>query len=74
MALFFPTFGLGGIFYTLVLSFNAVAVLSEDRFLQRVGLANAAEPSFGAPQDNNVRAKTINLINIVRNIARRTYL
>ncbi|KAE9967788.1 hypothetical protein BLS_006172 [Venturia inaequalis] len=56
MALLFPSFGLGSLFYVGVLLVNAIAVLSEDRFLARIGWSPnsvTSEPSFGAPQDGN---------------------
>jgi len=73
MAFLFPTFGLGGLFYTGLLIVNSVAILSEDRFLARIGMGNSgpAEPAFGAsPDGSSVRAKIVNLINSLRTIAR----
>ena len=62
-----------------VLLVNAIAILSEDRFLARIGWGNAqqqSEPSFGGgagAQDNaSVKAKMINLINSVRTLMRST--
>ncbi|KAM0692708.1 hypothetical protein Q7P36_007263 [Cladosporium allicinum] len=68
-------FSFGGLFQVSVLLVNAIAVLSEDRFLARIGWGNAAqnEPSFGggSAQDGaSVKAKTINLINSVRTLMR----
>ncbi|KAF1819518.1 Yos1-domain-containing protein, partial [Dissoconium aciculare CBS 342.82] len=61
-----------------VLLVNAIAVLSEDRFLARIGWGSSqqqAEPSFGGGgQDNaSVKAKMINLINSVRTLMRSTF-
>ncbi|GAB7334115.1 hypothetical protein MBLNU13_g06190t1 [Cladosporium sp. NU13] len=67
-------FSFGGLFQVSVLLINAIAVLSEDRFLARIGWGNAAqnEPSFGggAQDGASVKAKTINLINSVRTLMR----
>ncbi|KAM0712280.1 hypothetical protein Q7P37_011374 [Cladosporium fusiforme] len=66
-------FSFGGLFQVSVLLVNAIAVLSEDRFLARIGWGNAqqSEPSFGGAQDGaSVKAKTINLINSVRTLMR----
>ncbi|TID16545.1 Yos1-like protein [Venturia nashicola] len=40
MALLFSSFGLGSLFYVGVLLVNAIAVLSEDRFLARIKNSN----------------------------------
>ncbi|EKG22066.1 Yos1-like protein [Macrophomina phaseolina MS6] len=66
-------FGLGGLFYGMlsVLLVNAIAVLSEDRFLARIGWGQSAEPGFGGVQDTqSVKAKLINLIASVRTLMR----
>ncbi|KAJ5374698.1 hypothetical protein N7517_006704 [Penicillium concentricum] len=65
-------FGLGKLFYVIVLIINAIAVLSEDRFLARVGWGRTqAEPGFGATYDStSVKAKTVNLIASVRTVMR----
>lgn len=59
-----------------VLLVNAIAILSEDRFLARIGWGNSqqSEASFGGgSQDNtSVKAKMINLINSVRTLMRST--
>ncbi|RDI80205.1 hypothetical protein Vi05172_g9662 [Venturia inaequalis] len=74
MALLFPSFGLGSLFYVGVLLVNAIAVLSEDRFLARIGWSPnsvTSEPSFGAPQDgNSIKSKIVTLITSVRMLAR----
>lgn len=62
-----------------VLLVNAIAILSEDRFLARIGWGNAqqSEPSFGGGgmQDNtSVKAKMINLINSVRTLMRSMHI
>ncbi|OBT96206.1 hypothetical protein VE01_06891 [Pseudogymnoascus verrucosus] len=67
-------FGLGGIFYFMVLVTNAIAILSEDRFLARIGwsASSAAEPAFGAGPggDASVKSKIVNLIASVRTLMR----
>lgn len=65
-------FGLGNLFYVSILLVNAVAVLSEDRFLARIGWGNApTEPSFGGSNDAaSVKGKLVNLISSVRTLMR----
>ncbi|KAJ5138423.1 hypothetical protein N7491_003140 [Penicillium cf. griseofulvum] len=65
-------FGLGKLVYVIVLIINAIAVLSEDRFLARVGWGRTqAEPGFGATYDStSVKAKSVNLIASVRTVMR----
>ncbi|KIW07585.1 uncharacterized protein PV09_01537 [Verruconis gallopava] len=72
MALFLPTFGFGSLFYASVLTINAIAILSEDRFLARIGFGNAGqELAFGQPRDDtSIKAKTISLVNSIRMVAR----
>ncbi|KAJ7591062.1 Yos1-like protein [Mycena floridula] len=79
MALMFPL--LGTIIYVGILLVNALAVLSEDRFLARIGWstsqpqnANTAyqqyDQQFGNPADVGVKAKLIDLISAVRTLMR----
>ncbi|KAJ5779673.1 hypothetical protein N7457_007393 [Penicillium paradoxum] len=65
-------FGLGKLVYVIVLIINAIAVLSEDRFLARVGWGRTqSEPGFGATYDStSVKAKSVNLIASVRTVMR----
>lgn len=67
-------FGLGGLFYISVLLTNAIAILSEDRFLARIGwsASSTTEPAFGAGPggDQSVKAKIVNLIASVRTLMR----
>ncbi|OCK73939.1 Yos1-like protein [Lepidopterella palustris CBS 459.81] len=64
-------FGLGGLVYVSVLLVNAIAILSEDRFLARIGWTNASDPGFGGGQDNgSVKAKMVNLVASVRTLMR----
>ncbi|KAI7151335.1 hypothetical protein KC343_g4169 [Hortaea werneckii] len=66
-------FSFGGLFQVSILLVNAIAILSEDRFLARIGWGSSQqEPAFGGMQDNtSVKAKMINLINSVRTLMRR---
>jgi len=75
---------LGGIFYIGLLLVNAVAVLSEDRFLARIGWSSVPPPNnvgfqqnydqgggYGNPaQDIGVKGRLINLISAVRTVMR----
>ncbi|KAJ5086758.1 hypothetical protein NUU61_008065 [Penicillium alfredii] len=65
-------FGLGKLVYVVILLVNAIAVLSEDRFLARIGWGRTqAEPGFGATYDStSVKAKSVNLIASVRTVMR----
>ncbi|KAH7137188.1 Yos1-like protein [Dactylonectria estremocensis] len=61
----------GSFIYITVLLVNAVAVLSEDRFLARINLSPASyDPAFGSGADASVKAKIINLIASIRTIMR----
>ncbi|OZJ03002.1 Protein transport protein YOS1 [Bifiguratus adelaidae] len=59
---------LGQLIYVMLLFINAIAVLSEDRFLARVGWGHA-EPGFG-DQGQSVKSKIVNLISAVRTLLR----
>jgi len=75
---------LGGIFYIGLLLINAVAVLSEDRFLARIGWSSVPPPNnagfqqnydqgsgYGNPvQDIGMKGRIINLISAVRTVMR----
>lgn len=72
-------FGLGSLFYAALLFVNAVAVLSEDRFLARVGWAQSgsaaagtATPSFygEAPPAEGVKTRLVALITATRTLLR----
>ncbi|KZZ89449.1 Yos1-like protein [Moelleriella libera RCEF 2490] len=61
----------GSFLYITVLLINAVAILSEDRFLARINLSPAShDPAFGAGPDASIKAKIINLIASIRTIMR----
>ncbi|CAK7267204.1 hypothetical protein SEPCBS119000_002421 [Sporothrix epigloea] len=67
---------LGGFLYISVLLINAIAILSEDRFLARIGLSPSTyDPAFGQPGvgsqgDTSIRAKIIHLLASVRTLMR----
>ncbi|KAI9932859.1 hypothetical protein MW887_009111 [Aspergillus wentii] len=65
-------FGLGKLVYVIVLIINAIAVLSEDRFLARVGWGRTqVDTGFGATHDStSVKAKFVDLIASVRTVMR----
>lgn len=65
---------LGNLVYVLCLLTNALAILSDDRFLARIGLSTSTyDPAFGAGADaNSVKAKLVALIASVRMVMRRT--
>ncbi|OJJ05627.1 hypothetical protein ASPVEDRAFT_153811 [Aspergillus versicolor CBS 583.65] len=65
-------FGLGRLVYVIILITNSIAILSEDRFLARIGWGRPqADAAFGAAYDStSVKAKTINLIASVRTVMR----
>ncbi|KAF2771808.1 Yos1-domain-containing protein [Teratosphaeria nubilosa] len=64
----------GGLFQVSILLVNAIAILSEDRFLARIGWGSSQqEPSFGGIQDQtSTKSKIINLISSVRTLMRST--
>ncbi|KAJ5391441.1 hypothetical protein N7509_006931 [Penicillium cosmopolitanum] len=66
-------FGFGKLIYVTVLIINAIAVLSEDRFLARIGWGRTqTEPAFGASHDStSVKARLVKLIDSVRTLMRR---
>ncbi|CAN8099422.1 unnamed protein product [Discula destructiva] len=64
-------FGLGPLLYTVILLLNAVAILSNDRFLARIGWsARSYDPAFGQGPDQSVKGKIITLITSVHTIMR----
>ncbi|KAF2001141.1 protein transport protein YOS1 [Amniculicola lignicola CBS 123094] len=64
-------FGLGGLLYVAILFTNAIAILSEDRFLARIGWTASAEPGFGGARDDaSVKARLVNLVSSVRTLMR----
>ncbi|KAF2468201.1 Yos1-like protein [Lindgomyces ingoldianus] len=64
-------FGLGGLIYVAVLLINGIAILSEDRFLARIGWTSSADPGFGGARDDaSVKARLVNLVSSVRTLMR----
>ncbi|KAF2442475.1 Yos1-like protein [Karstenula rhodostoma CBS 690.94] len=63
-------FGLGGLLQFSVLIINAIAILSEDRFLARIGWTSSADPGFGGQRDDGLKARLINLVSSVRTLMR----
>ncbi|CAO3693940.1 unnamed protein product [Rhizopus microsporus] len=62
------TLGLGQLFYVLLCFINAIAVLSEDKFLARIGWTVQPEAGFGNEQ--TIKYKIVNLISAVRTLMR----
>ncbi|CAK9440305.1 uncharacterized protein LODBEIA_P44050 [Lodderomyces beijingensis] len=78
-------FGLGKLLYVIILTINGIAVLSEDRFLNRIGWGSttAAANANGNLQnqfnqfntglessEGSIKTKLINLISAVRTLMR----
>ncbi|KAI8371397.1 Yos1-like protein [Radiomyces spectabilis] len=62
--------GLGQMFYVLLCFINGIAVLSEERFLARIGWSAQVEPGFGNLETQSIKYKIINLISAVRTLMR----
>lgn len=64
-------FSLVALFYVMVLFTNAVCILSEDRFLLRVGWSTQSLAGF-APnqQEDSVKARLLTLIHAIRTLLR----
>ncbi|TRM67555.1 Yos1-like protein [Schizophyllum amplum] len=66
--------------YVVILLVNAVAVLSEDRFLARIGWTSSSQTAayaqnydatgYGNPPDPGIKARIIDLIAAVRTLLR----
>ncbi|KAL7273672.1 hypothetical protein RUND412_003444 [Rhizina undulata] len=65
-------FGLMPLIKMAILIVNAIAILSEDRFLARIGWAAQSEPSFGtgARGEQSVKTRLIDLISATRVLMR----
>ncbi|KAK9468175.1 Yos1-like protein [Lipomyces arxii] len=64
-------FGLGKLLYVILLLINSIAVLSEDRFLARIGWSSVQiDSGFGMSESASVKNKMINLISAVRTLMR----
>ncbi|KAI8643613.1 Yos1-like protein [Parasitella parasitica] len=64
------TLGLGQLFYVLLCFVNAIAVLSEERFLARIGWTVQPDAGFGNEQGQSIKYKMINLMSAVRTLMR----
>ncbi|KAI3620315.1 hypothetical protein CBS9595_002282 [Malassezia furfur] len=63
--------GLGTIFYMALLLINAIAILNEERFLNRVGWSNNSRSmSFDTDSEAGVKTRLVNLISAVRVLLR----
>ena len=61
-------FGLGKLLYIMVLGLNAILVLSEDRFLIRIGLTSSNQfQQYGEP---SVGSQIMKLISAIRMVMR----
>ncbi|CAN3358784.1 protein transport protein Yos1p [Diutina catenulata] len=63
-------FGLGYIFYFALFMVNGIAVLSEDRFLNRIGWGTQRNQFQSSYEQEDVKTKIINLINAIRTVLR----
>lgn len=69
-------FGFGKFLYVGLLLLNAVAILSEDRFINRLGLGTSNTQSsnqfnqFGEVSGSSVKGRLINLIGATRTVLR----
>ncbi|KAM7197791.1 Yos1-like protein [Naviculisporaceae sp. PSN 640] len=64
-------FMFGNLIYISCLLINAIAILSEDRFLARINLSPSSyDPAFGQSADASVKGKIIQLIASVRTLMR----
>ncbi|KAI1933174.1 hypothetical protein LOZ58_004469 [Ophidiomyces ophidiicola] len=65
-------FMFGKLVYSIILIINAIAILSEDRFLARIGWGRTqSDPGFGTVNDDSsIKAKSVNLIASVRTVMR----
>ncbi|ODV73611.1 Yos1p [Cyberlindnera jadinii NRRL Y-1542] len=61
-------FGLGRLFYVILLLVNAVAVLNEERFLNRLGFLNS-QPAFGQPETTAL-SRLMNIVSSVQTVMR----
>ncbi|EEB09789.1 hypothetical protein SJAG_05013 [Schizosaccharomyces japonicus yFS275] len=53
--------------FVCLLLLNAVAILSEDRFLGRLGLSHRSDFGFGESKDT-VKSRVLNLIRAIRTV------
>ncbi|KAK9253788.1 Yos1-like protein [Lipomyces tetrasporus] len=64
-------FWFGRLFYVVLLLINSIAVLSEDRFLARIGWSSVTvDNGFGVADSMSIKNRMINLISAVRTLMR----
>ncbi|KAK5710310.1 hypothetical protein LTS12_028005 [Elasticomyces elasticus] len=64
-------FFVGKLFYVVILLINAIAILSEDRFLARIGWGRSQPDAFGTSYDStSIKARSVDLIASVRTVMR----
>ncbi|QLG73253.1 hypothetical protein HG535_0E03370 [Zygotorulaspora mrakii] len=63
-------FGLGKLFYVILLLINSVAVLSEERFLIRIGLGRSSDAPVFGQEENSTKSKVVQLIGAVQTLLR----
>lgn len=68
-------FGFGKLIYIVVLVLNAICILSEDRFLARIGMGRSGmaqdNVGFGGrPDQDSIGSRLVNLISSIRMVTR----
>jgi len=67
-------FGLGKLLYVVILVINGIAILSEDRFLNRIGwgstVSSQDQYGFSNDGDTSIKTKLVNLISAIRTLLR----
>jgi hypothetical protein len=61
---------LGNLLYIIILLINAVAILSQDRFLARINLSQARDPGFGVDPESSAKGRIVHLISSVQTLLR----
>ncbi|QGN16160.1 protein YOS1 [Kluyveromyces marxianus] len=67
-------FGLGRLFYVVLLLINSIAVLSEERFLSRIGLGRQSNQAVFGQQENTTKSKLVQLITAVQTLLRSMFI
>lgn len=72
-------FGIGKFLYVILLVVNGIAILSEDRFLNRIGWGSGSQNTNGfqyqqfqggAGDNESVKSRLVNLIGAIRTLLR----
>ncbi|ODQ81610.1 hypothetical protein BABINDRAFT_58133 [Babjeviella inositovora NRRL Y-12698] len=63
-------FGIGKFLYVTLLLVNGIAVLSEDRFLSRIGWSTSDQAAFSNPGEGSVKTRLVDLIGATRTLLR----